>query len=142
MKLRKLLDLKSDADIYWGVMNRFLDVLSFACAKLPLFRLFVQFGYPRKFFNGKGDPGDPWGNFFLLAVTEHLRSPRRGWKSMHDLAYRLLTMLRKDSVSIGNPKVSTAGRVAALKKTSQWQAALSVLESEFSKLPPSPFLLR
>jgi hypothetical protein len=133
IKVQKLLDLKDEADMWLRGVNQLLDALS-PRAEAPLLSLFVLFGWPREFYNGKGDPGDPWGNFFLLAVTEHLGSGGRGRKSKHDLAYRLLTMLRKGSVSIDNPKVSTAGRVAAVKKNPQWQAALSLLESEFSKL--------
>jgi hypothetical protein len=140
-KVEKLLDLKAEADMWLRGMGQFLDALSDACAKVPLFTLFVQFGYPRNFFNSKGDPGDCWGNFFLLAVTEHLGTKGRGWKSKHLLAYRLLTGLRKNLVSIENPKVSTAGRVAALKKDPKSRAALSLLESEFSKLTTLPFLL-
>jgi hypothetical protein len=136
---------KGEGDMWLGKMMQILDAhsdaLSKACIVTPLFAVFAQFGYPRLFFNAKGDPGDPWGNFFLLAVTEHLGSVRgtrgRGWRSKHDLAYRLLTMLRKGSVSIGNPKVSAAARVAAVKKNPKWRAALSLLESEFSKLTPS-----
>jgi hypothetical protein len=123
-------------------MNQSFDALRDACAKEPLFTLFVQFGYPREFWSGKGDPGDPWGNFFLLAVTEHLGSGGRGWKSKHELAYRLLQTLRKGAGPdvrpirpIGNPKHSVAGRVADLKKKNnlKWQPALSLLESEFFK---------
>lgn len=142
VKLQKFLDIKGESDMWFCAMNQFLDGLSDACVKAPLWTLFVRFGYPREFFKGKGDPGDPWGNFFLLAVTEHLGAVDRGWKSKHVLAYRLLTMLRKDSVSIENPKVSAAARMAVLKrKEPQWQAALSLLESEFSKLKPPPVLV-
>src|SRR5262245_5511312 len=131
-------DRQGKGNLWFGKMIQFLDAesdaLYKACTMTPLFAVFVQFGYPRELFYGKGDPGDPWGNFFLLAVTEHLGAIRgRGWKSKHDFAYRLLTMLRKDSVSIGNTKASAAGRVAAVKKNARWQAALSLLKSEFSK---------
>ncbi len=134
IKRQKLLDLRGKADTWLRGVDQLLEALS--DPEAPLLPVFVQFGCPREFFNGKGDPGDPWGSFFLLAVTEHLKTIRgRGHQlDRHDIAYKLLTTLRKNSVPIKNPKVSTAGRVAAVKKNPQWRTALSLLESEFSKL--------
>jgi hypothetical protein len=132
IKAQKLLDLRGKAEMGLRAVDQLVEVLS---GEAPLLPVFVHFGCPRKFSNGKGDPGDPWGSFFLLAVTQHLGTiRRRGYKDKHVLAYELLTTLRKDSLSIENPKVSTAGRVAAVKKNPLCRPALSLLQSEFSKL--------
>jgi len=74
----------------------------------------VEFCYPPRFFNLKGGPGDRWGSFFLLVVTDHLRSNGKR-KPNHGLAYRLLGTLRKDSSPIDNPRQSVATRIQQLK---------------------------
>ena len=123
--LRPLDNLLRELDESFNSLGAIADVN-------PLFALFVQFAFPREILVTKGDPGDRWGNFFLLAFTEHLRSKSKGRNPKHLLAYRLLTMLRKDSLHIKNPRYSVAGRVAQLKKAHpHWRAALKLLKSEF-----------
>ena len=133
LDIPRLKECLNHLEMVYDTMNECVDTISAACDASPLFSLIVQFSFPRDFFLVKGDAGDRWGSFFLLTVTDHLKS--RGRKPNHKLAYRLLTMLRKDSRLIENPRQSVAGRVATLKTTHpHWRAALTLLESEFSKV--------
>lgn len=134
VEVEKLLDLKEEADAWFDGMNHFLNTLKASCEAYPLVSLHVKFGWPREFFNARGDPGDRWGSFFLLAITEYLRA--QTCKPRYRLAYRLFRGLRKDAKDIHDPKHDVAGRIAQLKRAHpDWQTWLEILESEYQNQP-------
>jgi hypothetical protein len=101
----------------------------------PLLPVLFAFCLPKKLLNAKGDPGDRWGSFFLLVVTDHLSTNGKR-KPNHQLAYELLTALRKDSVPVKNPRQSVAVRVKQLQRADpECHSALVILSSAFRIAP-------
>lgn len=113
--------------------NSLLDSIGAECDANRLFLLFVQFSFPREFFNARGEPHDRWGSFFLLAIRDYLRT-LRPYKTTDNerLAYELFRKLRGDARHIPEPKHDVLMRIKRLKDAHpNWRAALDVLTSEY-----------
>jgi hypothetical protein len=76
---------------------------------------------------------DPYGTFFLLAVTEHLREKSK--KPQHLMAARLLKNIRGQSLASGYQERSNAkSRVAKFKKSSDfadWKSRLRTMKKYY-----------
>jgi hypothetical protein len=102
----------------------------------PLTGVLLSFCFPQRLFNKRGDPGDPWGSFFLLVVTDHLASTGKK-KPNHQLAYDLLAALRPNSVRVANPRQNVATRISQLKKADRrlCSVMLETVSLSFHKVP-------
>lgn len=97
-------------------------------ARMPILEVLREY-YP-PVLPKRGNKGDPWGSFFLLAVTEHMRE---NTKHPHfQVAIGLLRKVRSQSGKSAHRETATA-RVQQLKKSHpNWKYHLTLVKKQFA----------
>src|SRR5262249_1408818 len=125
--------------------QKFMEEMRRVGGNSPLYPALEEFNIPDTLQFGKGRKGDDWGSFFLLAVTEHMKTACG--KPCYRLADRLLRIVRthsplyfpKNGNILSDGKCRAAIRIAQLKKLHPaWVSALNQIESKLEKNHPAP----
>lgn len=117
-------------EIYRKNQQRLMDEQKGQLSQYPFFSVLEEYAY---FEVRRGNQPDPWGSFFLLAITEHLREK---CGNPHYLAvFRLLRTLRGQPPGSRHANRLTAtNRVSQLKKDyPKWQYHLQLIKKQFAK---------
>ena len=129
-------------------LQKKLPVFEKACKTFPALRLIPIYDNPG--LPKRGNYADPWGTFFLLAITEHLRGNGHSHRPHHKDAVELLGILRRELLkefsAVGGGKrngsikvsVKSAGnRINGFKnRHPSWKNDLALIEEQLRNFRP------